>query len=185
MLAESLAGEALMGVRVKTGDLFCVPLNDAAFGLGVIAANWHSELYIVLFAETVSGPQAADINTAMLAPLLASSSLDAKLFTGDWPVIQRGTDSTALSQPIYKVEEPDGTLAESFDRKLRIPVSANVAERLQYRKGVAPVRLERALQAHHGFGEWLAHFDELLYVNVLRSNLVLTESGLLPTVLPN
>ncbi|MDR6860705.1 hypothetical protein [Variovorax guangxiensis] len=174
-----------MGVRVKTGDLFCVPLDDAAFGLGIIAAGWRPELYIVLFAETVASPQAADVNTASLTPLLASSSLDAKLFVGDWPILRRGTDSAAFSQPIYKVEEPDGTIAESFDRKLRIPISANVAERLQYRKGVAPVRLEKALKAHHGFGEWLAHFDELLYINVLRSNTVLTESGLLPTVRSN
>jgi len=174
-----------MGVRVKTGDLFCIPLNDAAFGLGVVAANWRSELYIVLFAETVPSPQSADVNTAVLTPLLASSSLDAKLFVGDWPILRSGTGGTALSQPIYKVEEPDGTIAESFDRKLRIPVSANVAERLQHRKGVAPVRLEKALKAHHGFGEWMAHFDELLYINVLRSNTVLTESGLLPTVRPN
>lgn len=171
-----------MGVRVKTGDLFCVPLNDAAFGLGVIAAGWRSELYIVLFAETIASPQAADVNTASLTPLLASSSLDAKLFVGDWPILRRGTDSAAFSQPIYKVEEPD-TIAESFDRKLRTPISANVAERVQYRKGVAPVRLEDGLKAHHG--EWLAHFDELLYINVLHSNTVLTESGLLPIVRPN
>ena len=55
---------------------------------------------------------------------------------------------------VYKVEEPVGLVAESFDGTMRWPISADVANRLGFRKGIAPVGLEKALKAHHSLGVW-------------------------------
>jgi len=174
-----------MGIQVKAGDFFCVQLHTNSFGLGVVAAKWNSELFVVMFEETIVAPRSEEIDFSVLTPLLASSSLDAKLYHGDWPIVKEDTNITALNQPIYKVEESQGTIAESFDRKIRVTVDSSIAEQLQYRKGVAPIRLEKALKAHHGDGVWEPHFNELLYQEVLRSNAVLVNAGLMHAVKPS
>jgi hypothetical protein len=84
--------------------------------------------------------------------------------------VREHVDTSTLRQPLYKVEEPAGMVAESFDRSFRQLVDSDVAGRLNYRKGVAPVRLENALKALHGHGAWDPVFDDLKYETVLRSN---------------
>ncbi len=159
-----------MSVTAKAGDLFAVPLSPTAWGVGVVARKWKSELYLVLFEEKFDDlEKIRTVQVEGLTPCLASSSLDAKIWHGHWPVMREGLDTSTLVQPIYKVEEASGMIAESFDRKFRLPIDANVANHLSYRKGVAPVRLENALKAHHGLGQWDAIFDELGYGLVIAS----------------
>lgn len=161
----------MVGVVARRGDLFAVPLGDGSFGVGVVASMWMKELYLVLFAERFANEeQAASAQLEQLTPILASSSLDAKIWHRHWPILRRGVNATMLPQPVYKVEEPSGFVAESFDRESRRHIDADVATLLDYRRGVAPVRLEKALKAHHGLAQWDSSFDELAYSRVLRSN---------------
>lgn len=160
-----------MGTTARTGDLFSIPLSGTSSGVGVVAGKWKSELYLVVFKEKFEGAAELEgVQPAYLTPLFASSSLDAKIFHGHWPLIQRDTDVSIVAQPIYKVEEPTGVFAESFDRKVRTAISSDIAQALSYRKGVAPVRFENALKAYHGIGQWDPVFEELGYENVLRSH---------------
>jgi hypothetical protein len=155
-----------MSIVARVGDVFRIPAAGATFGLGMVAAKWNEELYLVIFEGTWTVPDDG-IDVDRLAPLLASSSLDAKIWHGHWPLVRSGADPSRIMQPIYKIEEPDGLVAESFDRKSRWPIGPEVAALLSFRKCVAPVRLERALGAH-ATGAWIPDYDELLYSNIVR-----------------
>lgn len=160
-----------MNISAKIGDLFCIPLDATSFGAGVVAGKWQSELYLVLFKEVFADSQAfGELGAGSLTPIFASSSLDAKIWHGHWPLITRNADISWIVQPLYKVEEPGGTVAESFDRKFRRSINPSAAARLRYRRSVAPVRLENALKAYHGYKVWEPAFDELAYEKVVESN---------------
>ena len=159
-----------MGVRAKPGDLFLIPLEDKVHGVGVVAAKWKSELYLVVFSETVADAGAlVDLGVETLTPLFATSSLDAKLWHRHWPIVKRCESLGGIQQPIYKVQESSGWVAESFDRSFRVAVGEDVAAELRFRKCVAPIRIERGLKAHAGDGDWLPAYDDLLYREVLKS----------------
>ena len=153
-----------MNVVAKVGDFFAIPLSSTVWGCGVVARKWKSELYLVLFEETFNNlEKIREVEINRLTPCLASSSLDAKIWHGHWPVMHERADVSKLAQPIFKVAEANKVIAESFDRKFRRPIDVEIANQLSYRKGVAPVRLENALRAHHGISEWDKIFDELRY----------------------
>lgn len=156
-----------MRVKTKVGDVFMIPLPDGKAGLGTVAAKWRQELYLAVF-EGLFEKDTLPNDVRSLKPLLASSSLDAKIWHGHWPLIDGASDPSRIVQPIYKVEEPSGWMAESFDRKLRFKIDDVTAAQLRYRKCVAPVRLERAFKAHAGALEWRPDYDELRYSEVLR-----------------
>lgn len=159
-----------MGIRAEPGDVFLIPLGDKGYGIGIVAAKWQSELYLVVFSETVAGIDAlTDLDVATHTPLFASSSLDAKIWHGHWPIVKRGENLNGIQQPIYKVQEPSGWVAESFDRRFRNVIAEDVVDELRFRKCVAPIRLERALKAHIGDGDWLPAYDEFRYEEVLKS----------------
>lgn len=166
-----------MSIDAKIGDLFSIPLNTTgSYGLGIVAGKYKSELYLVLFEERFDDSLTiAKVQVSTLTPLFASSSLDAKIWHGHWPIVREGIDTSEIAQPVYKVEEPSGFIAESFDRKFRKVIDINVAKQLNYRKGVAPIRLENALKAHHGLAQWDNIFDELSYTTVMKSNQILPQ----------
>jgi len=160
-----------VGVSCTQGDIFNVPIVGDAFGIGIVASSHHSELYLVIFRETFRVGTFPN-NVSALKPLIASSSLDAKIWHGDWQIIGHTKEVRNIVQPIYKVREPNGWIAESFDESQRFQITQEIASRLSYRKCVAPVRLERALKAHAGHGIWEPDYDELLYTKVLTSRSV-------------
>ena len=166
-----------MSITAKKGDLFSIPLDEKFCGLGVVAEKWEKELYIVLFEEKFDiTADLSEVELNKLTPILASSSLDAKIWHGHWPIVSRGCDTSKITQPIYKVEEPSEIIAESFDRAYRKQVSVDVADKLRYRKGVAPVRLEKALKSFHGIGDWVPMFEELRFTYAEESSRIALES---------
>lgn len=158
-----------MGIKAKIGDLFMIPLDQDAFGLGLVAGKWKDELYLIVFRDKFhQKSDLSEIPIESLSPLLASSSLDAKIWHGHWPIIRENVNVSCFSQPIYKIDEPNGIMAETFDRKSRWEIDSDVVSRLRYRKTVAPIRLENAFKASSGVSVWEPIFDELLYENVVR-----------------
>ena len=160
-----------MRALCKVGDIFTIPVGNGNLGTGIVASKWNAELYIVIFDEIFHN-QLPPKKIDDLKPFIASSSLDAKIWHEHWEIIGNATDLTRFVQPIYKIEEPIGWVAESFDRKTRFQIDEYIATQLRYRKCVAPVILERALKAHAGCDDWNTNFDELLYTAVLKSRAV-------------
>lgn len=123
----------MIGISLNKGDLFAVPLEANSFGAGVVAGKWMEELYLVIFKERFGDLEAVrTANVRELSPLLASSSLDAKLWHGHWPVVRHGVGTRWIMQPIYKIEEPGGLRAESFDREFRKVVWPGISDIVKF-----------------------------------------------------
>jgi hypothetical protein len=147
--------------KVRVGDVFIIPIEDTRYGIGQIAGASMSELYLVIYDKVVEAdvtPNALDGASVKFAAL----SLDAKLYYGDWPVIGNRLDNIAtIPQPWFKVKQNGSTYVEARDRSVFRPATALEERALRLRSVVAPIRLEKALKAQHGLGEWNSSYDEL------------------------
>jgi hypothetical protein len=150
-----------LGKKLVMGDVFLIPLDERRYGIGQLAGNWRGELYVVIYDKVVSAEASpADVDNEPLQ--LAALTLDAKLHRGDWRIIgNRKENLETIPQPWFKVGVEGQTYVEARDRSVMRPATATEATALRLRTVVAPVRLENALKALHGIGEWHPHFDEL------------------------
>ena len=41
--------------KLKVGDVFLVPLDGERYGIGQLAGDWKSELYVVIYDKLVKG----------------------------------------------------------------------------------------------------------------------------------
>ena len=153
-----------MSQSAHVGDVFLIPIDASRSGIGQIAGDWKGELYIVVYEAAFNGEQVDPDKVLTEKPLLAALSMDAKIRNGDWRVIGNLTTNLAsIPQPVFKIWEGGKEYLESRDRKMTRPASRTEAEASKLRTVVSPIRLENALKAHHGVGEWTAKFDELRY----------------------
>jgi hypothetical protein len=121
--------------------------------------------YFAIFAgahPADATPDAALITreeVALLAP-----SLDALLHHGVWPIVGHA-QPTAVVWPTYKemVSPPDRFEAVDYTGAERRPATPREASELPFRKVVAPIRVQNALQALYGVRDWDASFDSLRY----------------------
>ena len=147
--------------KLTVGDVFLVPLDAERYGIGQLAGDWKGELYVVIYDKLVSRDASpTDVNGAELQ--FAALTLDAKFHHGDWPVIGNRQDNIpALPQPWFKVGVSSETHIEARDRSVTRRATSTEAAGLRNRTVVAPVRIENALKALHGLGDWNPRFDEL------------------------
>lgn len=155
--------EGEMSIKAMLGDVFLVPVSDEAFGIGQVAGDWKGELYLIIYDATY--PTVRDAkpqDVCRLSPLLSALSLDAKIYNGDWPIIGSVKENLGSTpQPAYKVEQGGHMYVESRDRTVTRIASDEEESVLRFRNVVAPIRIENALKALRGFGEWNPRFDEL------------------------
>jgi len=147
--------------ELAVGDVFLVPLDSERCGIGQLAGNWKGELYVVIYDKLVSRDASpGDISGADLQ--FAALTLDAKFHYGDWPIIGNRQDNLSnVPQPWFKVGVGGETHIEARDRSVTRRATATEAAGLRNRTVVAPVRIENALKALHGLGEWNPRYDEL------------------------
>ncbi len=150
-----------MQKKAIVGDVFVLPLDEGRYGIGQLAGDWKGELYIVIYDKIVSANAVPlDVNDAPIA--FAALTLDAKLHRGDWHIVGNHRENLkTIPQPWFKVSVEGRPYVESRDRSVTRPASAEENTLLRLRTVVAPVRLENALKASYGIGEWLPRFDEL------------------------
>jgi hypothetical protein len=143
------------------GDVFIVPLDGERYGIGQIAGDWKGELYIVVYDKVVSREASpTEVDDAELQ--FAALTLDAKLHRGDWQVIGNQRNNLGgIPQPWFKVSMAGETHIEARDRSVTRRATPIEEAKLRYRTVVAPVRIEHALKALHGLGEWNSRYDEL------------------------
>lgn len=160
-----------MKQKAQVGDVFLIPIDASRHGVGQIAGDWKGELYILVFDVAHVG---SDINPSSIndmEPLFAALSLDAKIYNGDWKIVGRTTENLdRIVHPVFKVNQDKDVFLESRDRSITRPISDEDAEALRFRTVVAPVRLEKALKAYNGIGEWNSRYDDLRYEYALRSS---------------
>lgn len=151
-----------MSQKARVGDVFLLAIDDSRFGLGQIAGDWKGELYVIIY-DAVYGIGEVDPNSVLSEkPLFAALSLDAKIHHGDWRIIGNVLENLdRIPQPVFKVNQDGKVFIESRDRSVSRLASSSEAEALRLRTVVAPVRLENALKAHNGVGDWNPRYDEL------------------------
>lgn len=154
-----------MSVQWKKGDIFLVTLDAKRVGAGQIIDVLPSELYVVIFENSWNvGSPPSPQEVAGQTPQFASLTLDAKLHHGEWKIIGNITENLpAIKLPLSKVRISGKMHVETHDGRWRRPATIEEAEYLKFRKTVAPVRLEKALQAYHGLLEPHTAYDELRY----------------------
>jgi hypothetical protein len=158
-------------VTPKAGDVFMVALDEVTYGVGQIAGKWGPELYIMLFPTAYNTRDINVLEVVGQLPILAALSLDALFWNGQWTIIGVATDNLInLPQPAFKVNYETAVLIESRDRSISRRASLEEQELLKYRTVFAPIRLENALKAYHGLGEWHPNFDELSFEYALKSS---------------
>lgn len=153
-----------MKQKARAGDVFLIPIDETRWGIGQIAGDWKGELYIVIFDAVWHDRNVdpATVNTSK--PLFAALSLDAKIHHGDWPIIGNvAANLGAIPQPVFKVNQDGAVFLESRDRTVTRRASEAEADVLRLRTVIAPVRLEKALKAHNGIGDWNPRYDDLIY----------------------
>jgi hypothetical protein len=145
---------------LKAGDLFRIPTPDGRYGVGQIARG-GVVMWIVVFRDLFSElttPQ--DLGACDL--LLSAWTTDAFFFHGRWIVC--GNSPVAedrIPRPSYVVQQDGEFFVESFDGSELRPATQFDLNLLKYRFNVAPIRVQNALLAHHGFGVWDPDYEEL------------------------
>jgi hypothetical protein len=151
-----------MSQKARVGDVFLLPIDTSRFGIGQIAGDWKGELYVVIY-DAVHATEEVDPKSVLSEkPLFAALSLDAKIHHGDWRIIGNVPENLErIPHPVFKVNQDGRVFLESRDRSVTRPASSSEADALRLRTVVAPVRLENALKAYNGVGDWNPKYDEL------------------------
>lgn len=154
--------------KLRAGDVFRVPIDDDRLGFGQIAASWGESgghYYFAIFDGVYLRDETPELDAIVSAPLLLLAlSMDALLFHEHWQLVgHRDFDETAIPWPAYKEGvSPPGTFdVVDHTGQRRRRATDDEAERLPFRKVVAPIRVEKALRALHGEEPWVEAYDEL------------------------
>ena len=146
--------------------MFIVPTSDGRAGVGQVVGTYGLDAYYLAIFQLVLPPdrlvaRAKDALTSGL--LLLGLSLDAKFHAGHWNIAGRAPVDPATPLPAYKeaVTSHDHIDVVDYSGKRRRRATSAESASLPYRKVVAPVRLERALNASLGLEPWLRAFEDL------------------------
>jgi hypothetical protein len=153
-----------MSQQAYVGDVFLIPIDESRVGIGQIAGDWKGELYLIIYDAVYGEGQINPECVLAEKALFAALSLDAKIHVGHWRIIGNVTRNLRdIPQPVFKVNQGEKIFSESRDRSMARLASRSEAEALRLRTVVSPVRLENALKAHNGVGDWSPRYDELRY----------------------
>jgi hypothetical protein len=149
--------------RLVVGDVFTVPIDLQRSGIGQVVGTYLDDGYYFAIYDVVV-TDAADLpDVSSLGVLFLALSLNAKIAVGHWKVVGWQPVPADMPLPAFKVfNGPDAKYyVENFDDTARRPATADEVDLLPNRKVVAPVRLEKALQAKHGIRPWLEAYTDL------------------------
>jgi hypothetical protein len=164
-------------VKSKEGDLFQLRIDEGRVGFGQIVGSRTHTLLVAIFREVhprTRVPDISDLVTSEVAFL--AETFDAKIWNGDWPIVGSAIpDHARIPFPSYKVTIDRATnwYVESYDATRRRPATPWEEDALPLRSIVSPIRLEKALQALHGVGQWdpayrLLEFDVMKRSSTIR-----------------
>lgn len=152
-------------VKIKTGDVFSVPIDDTRVGVGQVVATYgKSAYYFAIFDSVAADSASIDLSEATQQRLVfLALSLDAKLVVGDWTIVGHQPVRADLPLPAFKevVGGPERVDVVDYSGERRRRAQPSEAELLPNRKVVAPVRLEKALRAKHGLEPWTEAYTDL------------------------
>lgn len=149
--------------KLREGDVFAIPLSDDRVTVGQSVCHDGAGIhFLAAFGGSFESMTDIDIDAAIAESIVfLALSADALVYHGRWPVIGTRPVQDDLPFPAYKVGTLDGVLLMDYrGERSRNATSAEAAE-FPYSVTVAPIRLQRALQALHGLAEWDPSYEEL------------------------
>lgn len=150
-----------MGIQVKVGDVFLVPLDGKSWAVGQLVSAWNDELYVAIFGQKIETHNVDPHSVIDQEPVFLALTLDAKIFHGDWPIVGNVQENLAsFPQPAFKVRQAGVVYMESRDRTVSRPASSSEAEMLRNRSVSSPAVIEEAVQGYFGVCEWNPHYDK-------------------------
>lgn len=165
--------------KIKTGDIFTIPIKDEVFGLGQIAympSHRHNFIMIVFDKKYNSKEDIRFDDLSNQKILFLAYTVDAKLYNKHWEII--GNTITNLSEvkfPCYKLglpndDYPDGARLVDYKGNVLANIDREIFDKLLFETEVGPIRFENALKAYFGLQEWIPEdYDKILYEKTLES----------------
>ena len=159
-------------IKIREGDVFTIPIDIERVGFGQILRIPNKNNFIIVvyefYSNTSDGHVLADIIKKPI--LLMGYTMDAKLYHRHWLIIGNYLCNISdVPMPLFKIGVPPGDiyLLDFAGRVIR-PCTVEEFDALNYRKVIAPIRYERALQAFYGIGEWKEEYNEMKIANYLK-----------------
>ncbi len=155
-----------MSPPLKDGDVFTIPLGDGRCGFGQVVGTYQKGVHYFAVFELLVDESSAEgaVDDALASRLVfLAQSLDARLHHGMWRVVANREVDPAMPFPAYKVDigyPPVTHVVDHTGGRTR-PATEDEAELLPYRTTVAPIALEKALQAKAGLAPWMERFNDL------------------------
>ncbi|VXC24744.1 Imm26 family immunity protein [Nocardioides sp. AX2bis] len=146
--------------------MFSIPLGDGRCGFGQVVAKYRKKgaHYVAIFDhivdEAVADESADEARTSRL--MFLALTLGSRLHHGMWRVLGPRDIAADLPFPAYKVDlgfPPVPHVVDHLGERTR-PATADEAVLLPVRTTVAPIALEKALQAKAGLTPWRERFND-------------------------
>jgi Immunity protein 26 len=161
------------GIKPKIGDVFEIPIDDSRVACGQIVAERLTSYLMVVFRTAHERGADADLAEILNDDIaFMAESFDGKIWNGHWPVVGNvKPDLSRILLPVYKVSihRADNLHVVSYDGLRRRPATRGEREALRHRLLVAPILVERAVQALHGAAPWDESYRPLEYETVRQS----------------
>jgi hypothetical protein len=150
--------------RVEVGTVFSVRIDETSRGYGQVVEVIQPGAFLVVMFDRLDDalapvPDPVDVATASV--ILAALSFDALLWHGHWDVVGLATPRRPPGEFLLSTTPGQFVVVDWGGRELRA-AQPDDARQLRFRSFIAPIRLERALQAWFGRGQWRDEFDELV-----------------------
>jgi hypothetical protein len=156
--------------RIRIGEIFAIPLDDEAFGLGQVFAERAPILYLGVFSGVVKdlgSVRPSEVPEGEM--ILGGNFFDVLLTRGVWPILGHAPVQRGIPFPCYKVRIAGRDYVESWDGKTRREATPDELTWLEHRTNRSPAILANALRAIHGHGEWADRYNGLKAAFLLRS----------------
>jgi hypothetical protein len=151
--------------RVRIGDVFTVPLDDAGETVGygqIITKTVMSDLTIACFAVSSSSAElVAPAEVVSHDIVLMGFTMDALIYHGVWKVI--GNEPSVLDRvtmPLFKVLSGGRWEVVTVDDQL-VDTFDSPPEQFDNPWAQSPMVIQKALQSTFGFRAWEPYFDKL------------------------
>ncbi|WP_143030251.1 hypothetical protein [Pseudonocardia oroxyli] len=146
-------------------------MGDEYVSPAQIVADYKHAIYLAVYervARSREGLLGAIVN---LEVVLLGLTFDALIENGDWSPLGATEVPEGVPLPAYReaVGFPPKTFVVDHSGRRRRLATHEEELLLPTRKMVAPIRIERALRALYGFGEWSPKYDSLLPSKILTS----------------
>jgi hypothetical protein len=164
------------GIETHVGGVVQIPIDENRVGFGQVVAKRLSTYLVIVFKTAYARSVLPELQEIVLdSPAFVAETLDAKIWNGDWPIAGNiEPDVTRVPFPVYKVTVGNirNWQVESYDGKRHREAKPWELDALQFRTVVGPIRLQRALQALHGAGQWNDAFRLMEYEFVRRMSTI-------------